>query len=160
MPPIHFPAAFDPIPLHLAFSPLLQESGWDPGRQGTGYRKLNIRWKALPALEAMRARALNYLKPMHPGLFDEWLLWYAPGDHIPMHRDPPIAEGLAHWRLNILVEIGEGGDLFLDGKRCEMEAGDALLFRPDKVLHSVGILRSGRRLVWSMGSNFPENGRD
>ena len=147
---------FDPAILRGLFVPLLGDPHWQEGRQGTGYRKLDLRQRDLPALSAVRASALALLAPPLPDFYDEWLLQYLPGDFIPPHRDPPLADGLAHLRLNILVLAGEGGSLFLNGEPHPLLPGEAILFRPDRVTHAVETVRSGMRLVWSLGTNLPE----
>ena len=150
----YFPLHFSASELAQAFASLPGAPGWIGGRQGTGYRKLDVKALSL-GLPELRAEALALLAPPHPDFYDEWILLYEPGDFILPHRDPPLAEGLAHWRLNVLVEAGAGGELTLNGASKAFIPGDAVLFRPDVVEHAVSEILSGHRLVWSLGTNRP-----
>jgi hypothetical protein len=104
---------------------------WEPGRLGSGYRKMLLaRWE--------RAR-LGLLD------VDAWLLDYPPGSSIPPHLDTvPLAR---HFRVNVILRTGGaryvGRSLFRLGERL-------VLFRPDRMTHSVEPC-ARRRLVLSVG---------
>ena len=150
-----FRQRFDAELLRRRLSPLLDDPGWERGRQGTGYRRLDLRARRdVPSVEAL-ADALSIVAPPRADFHDAWLLAYDVGDFIAPHRDPPLGEGLGHFRLNVLVEAGEGGELSLDGEPVTLAPGDAVLFRPDEVVHAVSPVLRGRRLVWSIGTNRP-----
>lgn len=151
-----FPQAFDGAALVATLGPLADGPGWEEGRQQTGYRKLDLRASGEFPMAGMFHAAMDLLQPPNPALYDHWLLHYRTGDAIPPHYDPPMGDGLAHWRLNVLVEAGEGGMLYLNGAECLLRPGDAVLFRPDRVEHAVAVVTAGRRLVWSLGTNRAE----
>jgi hypothetical protein len=95
---------------------------WQPGRQGTGYRKL---------LVAQGRR------------WDLYVLDYPPGTSVPTHTDP--VTGRNHWRANLVLR---GEDAF-DGEAL-LRLGPLVVFRPDVTPH--GVKRVGRRrLVLSFG---------
>jgi hypothetical protein len=95
---------------------------WQPGRQGTGYRKL---------LLGQGAR------------WDLYVLDYPPGTAIPTHVDP--VPGCRHWRANLVL----WGERAFEG-RASLRAGPLVVFRPDVTPHSVATVRR-RRVVLSFG---------
>ncbi len=120
---------------------------WAAGRQGTGYAKLDLlRLQLQPELDALVARSLAQLGGRVLG-HDVWLLRYPEGTHIPDHRDPN--ELGDHHRLNLLL-AGPGG-LRLDGRAIDLRPGDAIVFRPDEVEHSVDAVDE-ERWVFSVGA--------
>lgn len=122
---------------------------WEQGRQGTGYEKFNLahevgaRWIVRRALDRIG----------NPAHYDAWLLHYPVGSEIPPHTDP-AHEGKCHVRLNALVVAGAGGMLTLEGEELPLNEGDAYIFRPDIVEHSVAPIEDGSRLVLSVGANI------
>ncbi len=131
-------------------SGLILPGTWQEGRQGTGYEKHDLTSET--ALEWLIARALGELND--PDEYDAWLLRYPPGSEIPSHTDPAI-DGMCHVRFNAIVSAGEGGLLTLDGTPVSLEDGDAYIFRPDLVVHSVAKVTVGPRLLLSVGANLP-----
>ena len=143
----------------IAHEPALEDR-WKPGRQGTGYEKLDLR-------EALDAGALD----THRGLLDvllsqtrvsmgvevsEWdayLLRYRDGAYVPEHTDP-VADR-PHIRLNALITAATDGtgQLRLRGDVFDLAEGDAILFRPDVIDHRVSKV-VGERLVFSVGCVF------
>ncbi len=96
---------------------------WQPGRQGTGYRKL----------------------PLLLGkTWDSYLIDYPVGSYVGPHRDP--VEGKRHYRLNLVLR---GGDAVIDGDVI-WKWWKFVLFRPDLVTHQVRWERK-RRVVLSIG---------
>lgn len=124
---------------------------WEPGRQGTGYEKLNV----LGDVACMRLVKRAAKELFEPELMDAWLLRYPVGSDIPAHTDAAI-DGMCHVRLNALVLGSLGGLLYLDGAEQIFDEGDALVFRPDLVRHQVTPVERNARLVFSVGANVPE----
>ena len=95
---------------------------WQPGRQGTGYRKLRIaqgrRW-------------------------DLYVLDYPPGTSIPTHTDPVPCR--RHWRANLVV----WGERAFEGDAV-LRVGPLVVFRPDVTPHAVTTV-GRRRVVLSFG---------
>src|SRR5580704_12145455 len=82
---------------------------WQPGRQGTGYRKL---------LVAQGRR------------WDLYVLDYPPGTAIPTHVDP--VPGRHHWRANLVL----WGEQAFEGDAM-VRVGPLVVFRPDVMPHAV-----------------------
>jgi hypothetical protein len=95
---------------------------WQPGRQGTGYRKL---------LLAQGRR------------WDLYVLDYPPGTAIPTHTDP--VPGRRHWRANLVL----WGERTFHGEAA-LRWGPLVVFRPDVTPHSVTKV-TRRRIVLSFG---------
>lgn len=128
------------------------ESGWEPGRQGTGYEKLPLRG-ALADREATLAPLLVQARVslgVEPTDWDAYLLRFPEGSHVPPHRDP--SSGGRHLRLNTLVRAAAPGtgELRLEGQVFDLAEGDAVRFRSDAVTHQVSRVE-GERLVFSVG---------
>ena len=86
---------------------------------------------------------------------DAYFLRCGPGVSVPPHTDPSRPE-LEHHRLNVVLSTAhEGGDVTIDGEKVEWEPGDALIFRPDLSNHEVSTVKSGQRLIWSVGCVLP-----
>ena len=116
---------------------------WVSGRQGTGYERASVRGPA--------RRCLIELGVPLDTRHDEYLLRYLEGAHIPPHVDDTLF-GVEHHRVNVLLEhADEGGELFFDGERIELDECDAVVFRPDIILHEVKPVTKGRRLLWTVG---------
>jgi hypothetical protein len=127
---------------------LAKKPGFEVGRQGTGYEKLNLLEDA--GAERLVRRCLEALGK--PVLFDAWLLRYPVGSAIPAHTDPPL-DGMCHVRLNAVALAGRGGVLYFDGAEIPLDVGDAYIFRPDVVRHQVTEVEGNERLVLSVGAN-------
>lgn len=106
---------------------------WEPGRQGTGYEKLELlnRWRYFSRFK-----------------WDLYLLRYPVGSGIPRHRDPLPKHN--HYRLNIYLWNAQAGGV--------PEHDDVIitnrwftLFRPDLATHSVSTVTKGTRYVLSFG---------
>jgi hypothetical protein len=95
---------------------------WQPGRQGTGYRKL---------LLAQGRR------------WDLYVLDYPQGTSIPTHVDP--VPGRRHWRANLVV----WGERAFEGDGA-LQIGPLVVFRPDVTPHGVSRV-TRRRIVLSFG---------
>jgi len=97
---------------------------WQEGRQGTGYRKLQL----------LSSKLLSC---------DAYIIDYKPNTHIPTHTDP--VKGKRHYRLNILLWGNDEfvGETIFSTKRIKF-------FRPDIAAHSVSNVRS-RRVIFSFG---------
>lgn len=106
---------------------------WEPGRQGTGYEKLELlnRWRYFAKFK-----------------WDLYLLRYPVGSGIPNHRDP--LPDHKHYRLNIyLWNAKAGGVPAHDSVICSNRF--FTLFRPDLFEHSVSTVTKGTRYVLSFG---------
>jgi hypothetical protein len=95
---------------------------WQPGRQGTGYRKLLI------------ARGRRW---------DLYILDYPVGTSIPKHVDP--VPGRKHWRTNFVLR----GESAFEGDAV-LRVGPLVVFRPDVTTHAVTTV-ARRRIVLSFG---------
>jgi len=95
---------------------------WQPGRQGTGYRKLLV------------AKGRRW---------DLYVLDYPVGTSIPTHVDP--VPGRRHWRVNLRI----WGDDVFEGDAA-LHLGPLVVFRPDVTPHSVTKV-GRRRVVLSFG---------
>jgi len=116
---------------------------WVPGRQGTGYERASVRGPASKCLAELGVS----LDTRH----DEYLLRYPEGAFIPPHVGDALF-GVGHYRINVLLEhAAEGGELFFDGERIELDECDEVVFRPDIILHEVKPVTKGRRLLWTVG---------
>jgi hypothetical protein len=131
---------------------------FEPGRHGTGYGKADLLGETVPIIVDVVGRLRRLLGD--PPVVDAWWLVYPPGSHIPTHTDPPIAEGLAHLRVNVLVERGVGGAFVAACTAIDLGVGDAVLFRPDVVPHAVGLMKAGSRGVLSVGTVVAETELD
>lgn len=123
---------------------------WEPGRQGTGYEKLDIRQEVWMHWAVKRAREQLH----NPAKYDAWLLRYPVGAYLFPHTDPS-AEGFEHVRLNAVVTDSVGGTVIVGDSALTLTAGDAYVFRPDLLPHSVTPVLTGSRLVLSVGANIP-----
>lgn len=133
----------------------VQEVGWRPGRQGSGYFKLDIKeyttYDTLPWLKILMGRVRGELE-IEPGEdWDAWLLYYPEGSFIPEHVDP-VPAGFRMHRFNAVIENPiSGGEFFIDDEEVSLTEGDAVLFQPSWTWHSVEEIEVGRRLVFSVG---------
>jgi hypothetical protein len=150
-PPRRLPAFLAPAARRALRDRAATATGWEAGRQGSGYHKLPLRdaGRADPVLEMLLVQARVAL-----GVeiidWDAYLLRYPEGSSVPPHRDS--AEGGRHLRLNALIAAGERGtgELRLEGKVFELAPGDAVVFRSDQITHQVSPV-VGERLVLSVG---------
>lgn len=106
---------------------------WEPGRQGTGYEKLQL---------------LNLWKPFSRYKLDLYLLRYKVGSGIPNHRDPFPKH--SHYRLNIYLWNAKSGGV-PEHANTIIHNRFFTLFRPDLYTHSVSTVTSGVRYVLSLG---------
>lgn len=134
---------------------------WEAGRQETGYQKA-----AVPAgfgdglKEILVERSFNalgwsdkneYFTTGHFPPHDCYILKYPIDSFIPPHKDD-APFGSEHWRLNAIISSGDGGLLQLNCRNVELGYGDAVIFRPDQLMHSVSKIKRGERYVWSFGT--------
>lgn len=141
-----------------------QSTDWQPGRQGSGYFKLDISELALDPdeewiQELIQRATLEICK--FAGLTDAelildsdvYLLYYPDGSSVPAHKDP-VPAGSRHIRLNAVVTRPEhGGRLKLVDADTyyDPEPGDGLVFSPSDLEHAVERI-IGSRLVFSVGA--------
>lgn len=104
---------------------------WVEGQQKTGYHILTL------------ARVGKFT----PIPFDCYIIKYPTGSYIPPHRD--ILKTRNHYRLNIIVMQGEGGEFQV--ANAIFKSKRLNLFRPDLELHSVTKVTRGTRYVLSFG---------
>lgn len=101
---------------------------WQPGRQGTEYRKLLL----------AQGRC-----------WDLYIIDIRAGTSIPTHIDP--VPGRRHWRLNF--SLWGDGDAFRGASA--FRAGPLVVFRPDITPHAVSKLRR-RMVLLSFGFTRPD----
>lgn len=129
--------------------------GFVSGKQGTGYQKKDVkadlRYQILID-QALRTSHWNHTNKLwvKPEKYDAWVLKYPTGSEIPVHTDP-VELGLEHHRLNTLVTEAEGGELYIEGQRVPLVAGDGYYFRPDLHPHYVTKITKGERIIFSVG---------
>lgn len=134
--------------------------GYEPGRQETGYEKLNV--VGDEKLQSLIRHSVRRLHPAQPRgdvelTVDAWVLRYREGSFIPPHRDPSPGEGFVHARMNyMLLEPDEGGELYVEGRLEKMHFHYAYLFRPDLLEHEMKPITKGMRLVFSVGVVYRE----
>jgi hypothetical protein len=137
-------AALDALPL-----------GFERGRQGTGYDKADLTDVSAPVVVDVVAQVRALLG--EPPAIDAWWIVYPPGSHIPAHTDPSPADGLAHVRVNLIVERSVGGAFVADCRAVDVDVGDAVVFRPDVVVHAVSLVKERPRRVLSVGTVMAED---
>lgn len=135
-------AALDALPLRFG-----------RGRQGTGYDKADL----VDVGDPIMVDVVDRLKAAlgGPPAVDAWWIVYPPGSHIPAHTDPSPAEGFAHVRVNLMLERSVGGAFVASCRAVDLDVGDAVLFRPDVVVHAVGLVKERPRRVFSVGTVMP-----
>lgn len=101
---------------------------WISGRQGGGYEKFPLFsfWKV-----------------------DCYLIRYRKNAEVKWHRDP--VQGKRHYRLNILLQRSEEGGMFLLNGPSVFQFWRIRIFRPDLYAHRVLPVKSGERLILSLG---------
>ncbi len=121
------------------------------GRQAGGYLKASL--DDLVAVNGL-CGPLQQLSRLlgDPPAVDRYWLVYPMGSSIPAHTDPSPADGLVHVRANLVVGVAEGGAFEADGAIIELGIGDAVVFRPDLVVHQVTMVTRGTRRVLSVGT--------
>jgi hypothetical protein len=127
---------------------------FERGRQGTGYDKADLTQVRDPIVVDVVARIRALLGA--PPAIDAWWIVYPPGSHIPAHIDPSPADGLAHVRANLIVERSIGGAFVADCRAVDLDVGDAVVFRPDVVVHAVSLVKERPRRVLSVGTVMAE----
>jgi len=122
------------------------------GRQATGYDKADL--VAAAGRDATVDVAVAQLVAVlgRPAAYDAWWLSYPDGSHIPPHTDESPAPGLAHVRVNVVITKDGGGVLRCDDQVVDLAVGDAVVFRPDVVVHAVSAVVGAPRLVLSVGT--------
>lgn len=114
-------------------------------------------WPTPPAELAFIVERCQKLLPMPLQASENYFLDYPVGTQMHPHIDPgpPRGDGsfADHWRVGILLELGEGGTLVLDGERMTLDPGDAYVFKASAVTHAIEPITAGRRLVWTSGFN-------
>jgi hypothetical protein len=121
------------------------------GRQGGGYQKASL--DDVKAVDGLRG-PLERLEALlgHPPAVDRYWLVYPTGSSIGAHTDPSPADDLVHLRANLVVDVGDGGDFQARGQTVDLGVGDAVVFRPDAVVHAVTPVTRGTRRVLSVGT--------
>jgi hypothetical protein len=121
------------------------------GRQGGGYQKATL--DDLVDVVGIGG-PLQQLAALlgAPLAVDRYWLVYPMGSSIAAHTDPSPADGLVHLRANLVVDVAEGGAFEADGAIIELGIGDAVVFRPDLVVHQVTRVTRGTRRVLSVGT--------
>lgn len=152
--PRRLPAFLAPAARAVLIELAASASGWEGGRQGTGYDKVDLQaldptpgYLADLLVSARVAMAVKYLG------WDAYLLRYRDGSFIPPHRDP--TQHGRHLRLNavVLASAPGSGELRLDGEVFDLAEGDAVVFRSDQILHQVSPV-VGERIMLSVGCAF------
>lgn len=121
---------------------------WAPGRQGTGYQKLDIR--RMTSCREMHAFAYEAVEWMvgedsfedvwDRGEWDLYMIRYPAGSYAPPHKDP-APHSQRHRRVNALVSSGASSQFWLEwaGELVQpaLDPGDAVMFYPSEVTHGV-----------------------
>lgn len=174
--------------LHLVFTPneldklralAAKISEWEPGRQGSGYFKLDLkpyarfalydadRWLQ-PIVERMASILLGSKRSFEPVRdtrfwenLDAWLLFYPNGSWVAWHKDL-APEGKIHRRMNVVVTAPRAGGVLklevigpcgitVSTPRFDLSENEGVIFEPSEYLHGVEPIE-GTRLVFSMGA--------
>jgi len=111
------------------------------------YRYYEIKIGAVSALAALEARAYQQLQPAPNDEVNSFLLDYSDGHHIEEHVDSNSLQ-----RLNLLVVASQppGGLFRVCGQPIALQPGDAVVFEPATMPHSVDPVVA-RRVIWSYG---------
>lgn len=104
---------------------------WQKGRQESGYDKMLLATAKWPVP------------------FDFYLLKFPTGSKINTHVDP-VATGMKHYRINIIIWRAIKGGEFVS-EQTIVDWPRIKLFRPDVVPHSVTRVEEGTRYVLSIG---------
>lgn len=129
---------------------------WEKGRQGTGYEKAVVPLTN-NVFQALAKRSLHAMKSSFDNVFDCFILKYPLDSFIPDHRDP-APEGKEHWRFNAIVSGTDpagsphSGRFFIEDREVDLREKDAIIFRPDRYVHSVSSILYSPRYVWSVGT--------
>lgn len=131
---------------------LIKSLHWEKGRQETGYWKAAVRIDD-ERLKVLVERSLKLIGQSDLQSFDCYILKYPTGSLIPPHKDKGSVFGSEHWRLNALIaDDHTGGELMVEKRPIKLFVGDAIVFRPDDLLHSVSEITNGTRYMWSVGT--------
>lgn len=106
---------------------------WEPGRQKSGYEKMQLASSQWPIPH------------------DLYLLHFPEGSSIPPHTDP--VESLRHYRLNIVLKKATQGGEFIC-KDPILATSRFKFFRPDISEHGVTPVKEGSRLLLSLGWRY------
>lgn len=104
---------------------------WVQGRQDTGYYKMVL----------MLSKKLS---------FDCYLLKFEEGVEVPWHYDP-VKSGKKHYRLNVYLRKGNGGQLVIDGGKPIVATRLFHLFRPDVQRHRMTRVEGRTQYMLSLG---------
>ena len=130
---------------------------WRRGRQGSGYDKASLLDHLADFNVGIAVEALN-ARLGHPAAIDAWWIVYPPGSGVPAHTDPAPVDGFVHLRANLVVSAGDAGGVFVaNGKGVDLDVGDLVVFRPDRVEHAVTLVVGGARHVLSVGTIWSED---
>lgn len=104
---------------------------WIQGRQNTGYYKMRL----------LISKKLS---------FDSYLLKFEDGVEVPWHYDP-VSTGRKHFRLNIILRRGRGGELVIDDGKPIASSRFFHLFRPDIQRHRMTRVEGRIQYMLSIG---------
>lgn len=122
---------------------------WEEGRQKSRYEKTSVP-KEDVRFTSLINRSLQALNAPSGHGFDCWILRYPVGSYIPAHLDDALF-GSEHWRLNAIIQSDLNAEFILNNRRIDLRDSDAIIFRPDKHVHSVTEVVETNRYVWSVG---------
>ena len=79
------------------------------------------------------------------------------GGEVYPHRDPKSLGGLATYRCNVLTQANEEGcDLYVDGKKVDIEVGDLHCYMVSEFEHYVTEAKGDTpRIMWMFGAHIP-----
>ena len=79
------------------------------------------------------------------------------GGDVYEHQDPPSGDGLATLRCNVMTRAAdEGGVLFLDGNKIDLEVGELHCYLASNMPHYVDTVRGETsRVLWMFGAHVP-----
>lgn len=80
------------------------------------------------------------------------------GGDVYKHRDPRSELGLPTYRCNVLTQANEdGADLYVDGKKIDVEVGDLHCYMVSELEHYVTEAKGATpRILWMFGAHIPK----
>ena len=80
------------------------------------------------------------------------------GGDVYAHKDPRSESGLPTYRCNVLTQANEdGADLYVDGKKIDVEVGDLHCYMVSELEHYVTKAKGVTpRIMWLFGAHIPK----
>ena len=79
------------------------------------------------------------------------------GGEVHLHKDPRSVMGMPTYRCNVLTQANEDGcDLYVGGKKVDVEVGDLHCYMVSEVEHYVTEAKGDTpRIMWMFGAHIP-----